>query len=236
MGENMIRWKKRAWAVAITVAAAVLCSGTAASATELTGATNFASARNEALAIYNKVSSAQDPEAAFAALTADERSAFDSYFLPATSAQTVTLQPLTASGEPEPAGEKVMYKTEAAAMAAVAATSKCYAATARSTEYAALGNAIFDVWVEGKWCGTPGKKVTSATFIRSYSTIAAIGWRDAGQLNKAAGVVNSLGKVVAQRKLILGTGGWDVQEARPCVRLTGYPDGYYFSSNGCSIY
>lgn len=95
--------------------------------------------------------------------------------------------------------------------------------------------ALYDIDTEGSWSGN-GTSATSASFSRSWSTIGVIGWRDAGQIDKGSGVVGGQARIWAQRKMIFGAGGIDIQEYRPCLRLNGGGNGGKSQTVSCSIY
>jgi hypothetical protein len=201
-------------------------------------ATEGAQARSTALTVYDALDSAANPQATFNALSANDKAAFESYFLPATTVEKVTLTPLdsTAMHAVDTGAVALVYSsTEAASNAMAAAASGCWGNYVKSTAHAALGNAIWDTYTEGTWCYS-GSTVTSATFSRSWSTIAAVGWRDSGQLGAGSGVVSNKAKIWSQRKMIFGSGGWDIQTQTPCLRMIGSASGGTTASSTCSIY
>lgn len=193
---------------------------------------DHAGVENVALAVYEELSSAADPMQVYAGLATEEREAFEAYFLPAEADEAVTLTRVDASGKPVEAA--TTYLSEADAMDIVAASTSCWIGTSKYTMKAALGNAIWDTWTEGTWCGN-GSSVTSAAFSRSWSTIAAVGWRDAGQIGSGSGIAGGQARMWSQRKMILGAGGWDVQTQQPCNRLNGGPSGGVSQTWSCSI-
>jgi len=191
----------------------------------------------KALRIYDELNSAENSAAAYEALSAAERSAFDSYFLPARNEETVRLTPLDENARmaAQTGHVSTTYSSIQAAEDDVSSILGCWGTWAKNTQWAAAGNAIFDTFTEGTWCAN-GSTVTSATFNRSWSSIAAVGWRDAGQVGRGSGVVGNRAKIWAQRKLILGVGGWDVQTQLPCTRLIGTAAASASGDRSCSIY
>lgn len=190
-----------------------------------------------ATAVWNRLDAADDPAAAYAKLSREDRAAFDAYLLPAGGTESVTLRPTDDAARAALAAGDVegRYDSTDAALAGVGSTRGCWGSYARYTEKAALGNAIWDTYTEGSWCGN-GSSVTSATFSRSWSTIAAVGWRDGGQVGKGAGVASNRARIWSQRKMVLGAGGWDAQTRNPCLRLNGTASGGTSASQTCSIY
>lgn len=233
-GSKLNRSKSMAPAVAALTVGLVLsiAAPVHATTTDVASEPTFEEVESDALAIYDVLAESADPEAAYANLSSEDLATLQSYFFVDEVTETISLTPEEAA----PGTQPTTYTSMKAAEAAVAAAAKCYTGWAKFTGTAALGNGIWDVWVEGRWCGTPGSKVTSAAFLRSWSTIAAVGWRDGGLIASGKGITtNGLARIWAQRKMIFGTGGWDVQEARPCVRLTGYSDGYHVGGATCSV-
>lgn len=218
--------------VALMVAAVLLPSGAANAATPSTDDRIASQVKATALEVYAEVSTAADPEGAYAGLSKDDRAAFDAYFLPTTTTAAVNLTKTDSRGVA--IGGQVEFNSQSAAMAAVAASTTCWIGTSKLTAHAALGNAIWDTWTEGKWCGN-GSSVSSAAFTRSWSTIAAVGWRDGGQIDSGSGIAGGQARMWSQRKMIFGTGGWDVQTQQPCNRLNGNANGSVSQTGSCSI-
>lgn len=190
-----------------------------------------------AKAVWDSISSSSDPEAAYDSLSDSDRAAFDSYMLPASSEETMTLTPADASAEAAVSSGEVQtqYSSMQEAKAATSASSSaCWIGNVKYTKKAAFGNAIWDTYTEGSWCAK-GSTITSAKYSRSWSTIAAIGWRDGGKIGSGSGITSNKARIWSQRKMILGSGGWDVQRITPCVRLNGDSRGRTSFSEKCSI-
>jgi hypothetical protein len=188
--------------------------------------------------VYEAIAESSDPSAAYAALTPAVRDEFDDRFLPATYSEEVQLSPVDEPAEAAMRSGAVNahYSSVGEATAHVSASTQgCWGSYVRATMKAAVGNALWDTYTEGTWCAS-GSKVTSATFSRSWSTIAALGWRDGGQLGKGAAIVSGQARIWSQRKMILGAGGWDIQTSQPCVRMNGTSAGGKSTSLACSIY
>ena len=113
--------------------------------------------------------------------------------------------------------------------------SGCWGTYTKATMRSTVGVALWDTFNEGTWCSN-GTSVTSASFGRSWSSIAAVGWRDAGQIGSGSGVSSNQARIWSQRKMIFGTGGWDIQTMTPCNRLNGSASGGASFSESCSIY
>lgn len=226
--------RKMTAATVVGLAAVSLFYGGAANASTspVESLSDAGSAEQVATDLYNELSSSRDPQQTYANFTAEERAAFDGYLLPAEASESYTLTQVDAAGEPVAAAKT--FSTESDAMASVAAAQACYVGTSKYTMHAALGNAIWDTWTEGVWCGN-GSSVTSANFTKSWTTIAAVGWRDGGQIASGSGIAANQARMWSQRKVILGAGGWDVQTQQPCNRLNGTAGGGASSTWSCSI-
>jgi hypothetical protein len=240
-GGRMIRTidNRRASAALVALVATATLTLDTTAARAATGSTESSSGASELVAerVYGQLSLADDAQAAYAGLAPDDRAAFDAYLLPATATESVVLTPLDADAQAAlgDGGMKGQYDSTVEARAQVAAAGGCWGTTAKNTSSAAAGNALYDTWVEGTWC-SDGTNVTSATYGRSWTTIAALGWRDEGEVASGAGVSGGQGKIWSQRKLVLGAGGWDVQEQLPCTRLIGNASGSASGDRTCSIY
>ncbi len=173
----------------------------------------------------------------FESLPAEDQAAFTDYYLPVSEKVSVTVTPLDASSAAalDEGTVSSEYASTEAAQTAVAAAKGCYGGYVKRTAYSAVNIALYDIYTEGSWCSN-GSSVTSASFSRSWSTIGVIGWRDAGQIGKGSGVVSGQARIWAQRKMIFGAGGWDVQTYQPCLRLNGNASGGKTASTICSIY
>lgn len=192
---------------------------------------SFAQEQTQALAIYEKMAISDDPEQAYNNLTAEERTVFSTYFFPVSQEGSTHLTRV--SGQ-SPVMSNQFFRSSIEAMEVVAASNSCWIANSKYTALGGYGNAIWDTWTEGTWCGSGGR-VTTASFTHSWSTIAAIGWRDEGQIGSGSGIVNNEARMWSQRRMVLGIGGWDLQNAQPCNRLNGYGDGAYSQTWSCSI-
>lgn len=142
--------------------------------------------------------------------------------LPATETTSIKVTPADTTATAAVLTGKVQtaFTSEGEARASIAVAGGCYTAQNKVTKRAAVGNAIWDVWVEGRYCSN-GSAVTSVSFSRTWATIAGPGWRDAGQVGKGAAITNGTAKIWGQRTMVLGAGGWDVQTVPQCVRAIG---------------
>ncbi|WP_143757318.1 hypothetical protein [Clavibacter michiganensis] len=226
--------RKMTAGAAIAFAMTSLLAGNAASAAPASvGKSNEAvPIENEATALYREMSSDADPKQVYAEFTDEERAVFDGYFLPSSFGSEFVLSRADSSGNP--VGPSRTFSSEGAAMKQVAAASGCWVGTSKYTAYAALGNAVWDTWTEGSWCGN-GSSATSASTSRTWATIAAVGWRDGGTVAKGAGVAGGEARMWGQHRLVFGTGGWDVQTQQPCNRLNGKGNGVVYQTWSCSI-
>ena len=186
--------------------------------------------------VQSILETSKDPEASYTALSQADRAAFDAYFLPAQYEDTVTFGPEVAQSSEEVQFSSLVNTTQFdSVLATAAATTKCKGAKVERVMKNSLGGNLWTQGTEGTWCWK-GSKVTSAKFGRSWSVMHAALWQDKGQIGKGAGVSGSYGRIWAQRKYTLGTGGWDIQTSTPCVRLSGNASGGYTNQAVCSIY
>lgn len=178
--------------------------------------------KSQAEALFHRLDTASDPAAAYRALPASEKATFDAYMLPATETTSVKLTPADSTATAAILTGKVQtaFTSDDEARAAVAAASGCYTAQNKVTKISGVGVALWDVWVEGRYCSN-GSSVTSVSFSRTWSTIAGYGWRDGGQLASGAVITGGTAKIWGQRNMVLGTGGWDVQSVNQCARAIG---------------
>ncbi len=102
---------------------------------------------SSAAEVFSKLNSSADPEKAYEALSAEDRAAFDNYYLPAKAEETYQLTKLDAAGKK--VGETKTFASADKAMSAVAAATSCWTGRSKYTMRAALGNAIWDTWTEG---------------------------------------------------------------------------------------
>lgn len=194
-------------------------------------------ARRAAESVFDSINRSSDPESAYKALTGTAREAFDRYYQPAGEVTTVTLVALDADGESADVARSNArtFDSFASAEAAIQrAGAGCYAGNGRTTVVNGFGVGLFDTWVEGKWCGN-GVSTSSATFLRSWATVGVVGWRDAGQKDKGAGVNRGVGRIFAQRHFVFGAGGVDITHNYPCARIVAIDSGSHIDT-GCSIY
>lgn len=106
------------------------------------------------------VQASPDPGRAYAMLPDGDRAALQPYLVPASSTKSVTLSPTDAV--------ETTFTSEDEALIRTSAVGDCWTGQVRTTAHAPVGNAIWDVRVEGAWCG--GATVSSAASHRSWST------------------------------------------------------------------
>lgn len=215
------------FSLALAAAIAILASSAPLAASAYESSPDPAVQEALARDLQKELVSSQDPEAVLSALNSEEEQAFRTYSFPAKVEQIIVSSPLEKTGE--------SVSRELGTQVAAAATATCKGSYVRMNALNSLGDKIWSVFTEGKWCWS-GSKVTSATFGRSWSEIYQILWRDAGQIGKGAGVQSGSARIFAQRKMIAGTGGWDIQTWQPCLRLLGYSGATLSSDRICSIY
>ncbi|MDO5633871.1 MAG: hypothetical protein Q4G34_03225 [Micrococcus sp.] len=184
-------------------------------------------------AIFHALDSADDPALAYRELSGPDKALFDAYFLPATYEPSYELTPLDANGHPTGEVQTFDSLDDALSVTTSSTARRCWSAVTTWTGRALMGNALFDTHTEGTWCSQNGR-VVSAQFRRSWTTIGAIGWRDAGEIARGSGISGGEARIWAQRRLILGTGGWDIQNKQPCNRLNGGRTGLYSMSERCT--
>lgn len=227
----------KTFVAAIAFSATIALAAPVANAAPIQGTAPFDQAEATAHRVFHLLESSSTPEATFASLSASDRHAFNNYFLPSTRTLSVELTPLdpASSIASDSGAVQQTYKDAGEAQAAVAAAAGCWATYVKGTYVSTLGVALWDNYTEGKWCGN-GQKTTSASFSRSWVTVGVIGWRDEGLIDKGAGVAGGQGRIWAQRKMVFGTAGWDMNTQLPCLRLNGSGNGNATKSTICSIY
>jgi hypothetical protein len=190
---------------------------------------------SRAYEIFGVLESSEDPAAAFGALSSSDQAAFEAYFTPARTEESVTIAPLDAESASALADGKIAasYSSVGEAQEAIALVTGCWSAYTIAREHNNFGVALWETYNEGSWCAS-GSTVTSATFSRSWATIGVVGWRDEGMIGHGAGVVSNQGRVWSQRKMVLGVGGWDIQTMLPCNRLSGSASGGVTAATVCS--
>ena len=205
---------------------AMMATGIAPASASETHASVVESAESS-LALLDK---SENPEATYAALSSSEKQAFMDMYAPASTEETIRISPKDSKARALSA-EGIQPKS----YAAVAKAGGCWATYVKRTVKNNFNAGLFDVYVEGSWCSN-GTKVTSTSFARTWSTIGTIGWKDKGQIGKGNGIAGGEGRIWGQRKMALGSGGWDVIEHRTCVRINGGKTGLYSGGTTCSIY
>jgi hypothetical protein len=164
-----------------------------------------------------KVIKAPDPKAAFEALDAKEKAAFNER----TQVAEVTLEDATV--------EKVEGSE------AKAGAQACWKGQAKGYAKAVTGNTLYTFWVSGQWC-TSGGRVTSASFTRADGETKTPGWRYDGVKTKGGGVHDGKGRVWAKHRFILGAGGIDIKTDDQCLRFSGTAKGKLKSENKCDVW
>ena len=96
-----------------------------------------------------------------------------------------------------------------------------------------FGSWLYRVTVSGGFC-TTGSYVYSSWFNGTWGETFWIGWRDGGQTYSNAVISGGSARIVGQRAFYYGAGGWDVQSARPCVRVIGYWNGGTGADRSCN--
>ncbi|WP_160482499.1 hypothetical protein [Clavibacter michiganensis] len=185
-------------------------------------------------AIYAQIEASPHPEQAYAALADADKGVVRSYLLPATTTKAVSIAPTDATAARAVADGAVgtTFTSEDDAIIRTSAVGGCWTGTVKTTAHAPAGNAIWDVWVEGAWCAD--STVTSAAFHRSWATIAAPGWQDRGEIGSGAGFSGGTAKIWAQRRMVFGAAGWDLQTTQQCARIIGNARGHVRGDLACS--
>lgn len=149
-----------------------------------------------------------DPEAYVLSLSDEERQVFKAYVMLAEveDAPGSFDEPVAVDDHEEP--------QRAAREATVNALTYCY--TGISTRYGrnAVGGVLWWMKVQNRWCRT-GSTVISSSFLASWDDTTAIGWASHGRIARDNKVVDNRGRVFAQHKFTLGSGGWIVQSRTP---------------------
>lgn len=111
----------------------------------------------------------------------------------------------------------------------------CYTGRRDMTIKGGVNNDLVSYYHVGRWCVTNGS-VTSASISDYGGQPVSAGWRGGDRINSGQGVTGGEGRSYSQFKFTFGTGGWDILEERPCVRVNGRSNATYTSGATCGIY
>lgn len=164
------------------------------------------------LDIASRVFSSSDPQATYAALSADDLAAFASVEIPATSRFVPEEGPV-----------------------ATKAFSGCWYVTGQWDEDAIAGNTVFSYWQRTTVC-VKKKKVTSITVTNYGSETSTPGWYRKSPETTAKYNASWEGRGLVRVYYALGVNGWDIQNLSPCGQLRLNADGsHYASSSSCNL-
>lgn len=183
--------------------------------------------------VFAQLETANDPQQELKSISSDERYAFEQHYLPASESTTFTITSFTdEDGKVANSLGATEYESESEAVSALAAAG-CGIGESRVVTKSAIGLALFDTYTEGKFC-TNGSSITSTQFLRSWSYVGMVGWRDAGLISSGHGVGGNQGRAWSQRKYILGSAGVDVDQVNKCSRVSMSVNGNFASKATCS--
>lgn len=111
----------------------------------------------------------------------------------------------------------------------------CYTGRRDMSILGGIGNTLVTYYHVGRWCIKSGKVVAAEIADHGGQPVSA-GWRGGEVINKGAGLLSGEGRSYTQFKFTFGTGGWDILEERPCVRVNGRSNATYTSNGTCGIY
>jgi hypothetical protein len=77
-------------------------------------------------------------------------------------------------------------------------------------------------------------RLSYTSFGRSWSTGTAVGRQDRGEIARGNGISGGVARIWAQRKMVFGTGGWDIQTIQQCSRINGNSSGGLSGDASCS--
>jgi hypothetical protein len=86
----------------------------------------------------------------------------------------------------------------------------------------ALGNHLYRYWMTIDWCINTSNQVYWGTIANRWAETLFPGWSFDGHIQAGQRTLTSEYRAYSQGKFVLGAGGWDIQEARPCIQLRGY--------------
>jgi hypothetical protein len=201
-----MRIVRRGLGALVLVLCAVLGTQQAASAAVPDGA-----------AIAKRVFGFANPKTAYAALSPQEKLAFDKYETP----MSVT----TTGVAPSLAAKSVL---------AAAAFKGCWARSSSQSVRNAIGATLYSYGQSTQVC-VSGGKVTSVTVYNTWHSVSGFGWRWDGESTTTYNVAWE-GRGLAQGKFILGAGGWDIMHDYPCLQLRLNANGHDIgASMSCNL-
>jgi hypothetical protein len=127
--------------VAVATFGIALSAVPAGASTSTSDATQ--SVERTALRVYGALESSADPASSYSALPDADRRAFEAYFLPSHTQETVVLTPLD-PGARAGHGTETVTREYPSDEAGLASTRGCWGPCVKNTAWAAVGNAIFD--------------------------------------------------------------------------------------------
>lgn len=179
-----------------------------------------------AAAITRRLLAAPSLEAGLALLSDSELRLFKAYALPARETETsaVTAESVT-SGAATPTS------------ATLAVTTTCWHATSTKYTVSSMGNSLYSVQLQTRWCGTGGLTTASSpSLIGQWTQTYFPGWSWQGRIASGSGVTGGSAKTYVQNKFILSSGGWTVVTQTPCRRHVGFGNGTWGATDNCGIY
>ncbi|MEZ0093584.1 hypothetical protein [Streptacidiphilus sp. EB129] len=181
---------------------------------------------NAGLAVAKHVFAAGNPQAAYKALSAADKAAFNSVEQPATASHTQTATPLTAA--------QARALRPASGMRPMA-YSGCWALSDTWGEKAAAGNTLFTYWQATEVCVSNGR-VTGVSVYNYGGETSTPGWYKSGDATSATFNAGWEGRGYVQVNYALGVNGWNIQHLTPCGQLRLNGNGYnYAVSSSCNL-
>lgn len=156
--------------------------------------------------VVTQVLEAEDPDAAYAELSAAEQAEFDYWMKPV---EVVQVSPPVLA--PAPTSDSGI--------------NACWNGFSGVWIWKSLaGVHLYEMWMNGSWCTNDVTgSATSASYTNSGGSGLAPGWRHDGRRGFASGVSGGQAKIWSQHRFVLGAGGWDVQTIDQCMRIIGAP-------------
>lgn len=173
---------------------------------------------------------ADDPTAAYGALSAADRAEFDFYMLPVEPESPPAMKIEPHDAEAFRSARQGLLPESALDVTATG----CWLGRSNDSRKAPAGNTLYTFFTTLRWCAS-GSTVTSATLYEADGETSTPGWRYDGVRARNWGIINNTGRAYARHRFVLGIGGYDVKTDDNCLRVTGFAAGNSGQERVCSI-
>lgn len=186
--------------------------------------------------VGTSVFSSQNPQAAYRALGASERAAFDSVHKVDRTSTTVRAQGVGANEGTRlsPSRAAKLGSTRRGALVSPR-YSGCWAMQVSGSARAAAGNTLYTYGQSTQVC-VRNNRVSGITVYNVWNETSTPGWRIDKRPTTSRFNAGWEGRGLAQYYFVLGAGGWDIQRPTTCLQLRLNANGYNYShSRSCNL-